>query len=103
MHGLAQTQLQQRNLSHLLFSARTLGLFGQVAPEDLPGYLSGLLISSEIGDGLSWIGDRAITLVGSGQISPVSPSAGCTWLSGYGGTRQCNGIQFHLLAAEIQW
>lgn len=104
MHGLAQTQLQQRNLSHLLFSARTLGLFGQVIPADLPGYLSGLLISSEISDGLSSIGDRAITLVGTGQITTLYRQALAA--RGYRATvapESATAYGFHLLAGGIQW
>jgi 2-dehydro-3-deoxygalactonokinase len=36
-------------LSHTVFAARTAGLMGQVVPEGLPDYLSGILISCEIG------------------------------------------------------
>lgn len=36
-------------LSHTVFAARTAGLMGQVAPEGLPDYLSGILIGGEIG------------------------------------------------------
>ncbi|MFO1193161.1 MAG: 2-dehydro-3-deoxygalactonokinase [Rhodoferax sp.] len=36
-------------LSHTIFAARTAGLMGQVAPEGLPDYLSGILIGGEIG------------------------------------------------------
>ncbi len=36
-------------LLNRMFSARTLGLFGQLGEEALPAYLSGLLIGSEIG------------------------------------------------------
>jgi 2-dehydro-3-deoxygalactonokinase len=39
-------------LGHLLFSVRTLGLGGQLASEDAPDYLSGLLIGSEVAAGL---------------------------------------------------
>ncbi len=35
-------------LGHQLFAVRTLGLFKQLAPEQLPDYLSGLLIGHEI-------------------------------------------------------
>jgi 2-dehydro-3-deoxygalactonokinase len=35
-------------LTHQLFAVRTLGLFDELTPEALPGYLSGLLIGHEI-------------------------------------------------------
>lgn len=38
-------------LSHTIFAARTAGLMGQVAPEGLPDYLSGILIGGEVGSG----------------------------------------------------
>lgn len=37
-------------LLRLMFSARSLGLFAELAPEDIADYLSGLLIGSEIRD-----------------------------------------------------
>jgi 2-dehydro-3-deoxygalactonokinase len=39
-------------LTHQLFAVRTLGLMGEVAPAALSGYLSGLLIGSEIDSAL---------------------------------------------------
>lgn len=41
-------------LLHLLFSARTEALFKRINPKSLSSYLSGLLIGSEIADGLSY-------------------------------------------------
>lgn len=41
-----------RGLGHQLFAVRTLGLFKQLAPEQLPDYLSGLLIGHEIANEL---------------------------------------------------
>lgn len=40
-------------LLHSLFSARTLGLFGEAQGDGLASYLSGLLIGAEIGGGLA--------------------------------------------------
>jgi 2-dehydro-3-deoxygalactonokinase len=34
--------------NHVVFAARTAGLMGQVAPEGLPDYLSGILIGLEV-------------------------------------------------------
>jgi 2-dehydro-3-deoxygalactonokinase len=48
-YGLAAPQA----LMSRVFSARTLGLFGELAETALPSYLSGLLIGSEIGGALS--------------------------------------------------
>jgi 2-dehydro-3-deoxygalactonokinase len=39
--------------SHVIFSARTAGLMGSIAPQGLPDYLSGLLIGIELGSALS--------------------------------------------------
>jgi 2-dehydro-3-deoxygalactonokinase len=44
LRGAAAPEL----LLHTIFGTRTLGLFGTLAPEALPSYLSGLLIGSEI-------------------------------------------------------
>jgi 2-dehydro-3-deoxygalactonokinase len=54
-----------RNLLHAIFSTRTLGLFGKLAPESLSSYLSGLLIGAEMG------GERkagTVTLIGSPEL-----------------------------------
>lgn len=55
-------------LGHQLFAVRTLGLFKRLPPEQLPDYLSGLLIGHEIAselktgqpEGLALIGDPAL-------------------------------------------
>jgi len=47
--GVAYGLEAPQALLNRMFSARTLGLFGQLAGEALPSYLSGLLIGSEIG------------------------------------------------------
>ncbi len=44
----------ETGLLHQLFSVRTLGLSGQLPPEALPDYLSGLLIGHELRAGLYW-------------------------------------------------
>ena len=51
-------------LSHQLFAVRTLGLFKKLAPEQLPDYLSGLLIGHEIGNELRGGAPGRIALVG---------------------------------------
>lgn len=58
---------QEDLLLHSLFSARTLGLFGEIPPEALPDYLSGLLIGAEIREGrrlYEAASSEAIVLIG---------------------------------------
>lgn len=53
-----------------IFSARTLGLFGQLDGAALPSYLSGLLIGSEIGAALAMQpGAQRVTLLGSPALT----------------------------------
>ncbi len=47
LRGVRHAQ-QARSLLHSAFSARTLALFGQLPPQDLPSYLSGLVIGEEL-------------------------------------------------------
>jgi 2-dehydro-3-deoxygalactonokinase len=61
MTGLEHGQ----RLLHVIFTARTLGLCGRIAPESLPSYLSGLLIGCEMS------GERksgAVTLIGTPEL-----------------------------------
>lgn len=69
--GLTNIRRQSGQLANLLFSVRTLGLFGQIADHDLLGYLSGLLIGNEIVDGLEWAGGHKITLIGSSELASL--------------------------------
>ena len=54
---------EQGGLGHQLFAVRTLGLFKQLAPEQLPDYLSGLLIGHELASELKGAVPR-LALVG---------------------------------------
>jgi 2-dehydro-3-deoxygalactonokinase len=60
-------------LSHGLFSARTLALTGELAPEGVADYLSGLLLGAEIAAAQQWM-DRSgarklsITLIGDAML-----------------------------------
>lgn len=69
--GLANARLQPASLTHILFSVRTLALSGDMAVEDLPGYLSGLLIGDELADGLRWASSAELTLIGSGELTEL--------------------------------
>ncbi|HEY6354548.1 MAG TPA: 2-dehydro-3-deoxygalactonokinase [Burkholderiaceae bacterium] len=60
------------HLLHTLFAARTAGLMGQRKPNELPDFLSGMLIGAEIasarGSSNSGLGDGAVTLLGDGAL-----------------------------------
>ena len=74
-------------LLHRLFGTRTLGLFGQLTPEEAPSYLSGLLIGDEVrtaarsfaGSTVTVIGDRMLcdryceVLAGGGVRARIAP------------------------------
>jgi 2-dehydro-3-deoxygalactonokinase len=62
------------DLLHRVFMARTFGLFGEVPPEQLSEYLSGLLIAAEILAGAR--GARAATVVGSHALVARYAAAG---------------------------
>jgi 2-dehydro-3-deoxygalactonokinase len=60
-------------LSHGLFSARTLALTGELAPEGVADYLSGLLLGAEIAAARRWMervgaGNLSITLIGDAML-----------------------------------
>jgi 2-dehydro-3-deoxygalactonokinase len=71
--GLAYARGHPGGLLKRLFSARTLGLFGQLPESGIASYLSGLLIGSEIGEALSCLeqapGGEEITVIGSSGLS----------------------------------
>ena len=54
-------------LLHLIFSARTLGLFGELGPDQAASYLSGLLIGAEMRDALRNV-EGEIVIVGSQDL-----------------------------------
>jgi 2-dehydro-3-deoxygalactonokinase len=63
-----------------LFAARTRGLFGDLQSHQLPGYLSGLLIGSEINEALRAIRRRAqvpaaASLIGADTLVPLYAQA----------------------------
>jgi 2-dehydro-3-deoxygalactonokinase len=66
--GVKLGLVNQSKANHVVFAARTAGLMGQVAPEGLPDYLSGILIGLEVASASA--GDdaaarkRPITLIG---------------------------------------
>ncbi|MEO7245457.1 MAG: 2-dehydro-3-deoxygalactonokinase [Rubrivivax sp.] len=63
---------QSRDLTRLLFSVRSLGLLGELAPEALESYLSGLLIGAELAAALCTIVPEApIALVGEPTLGEL--------------------------------
>ena len=71
--GLAYAHSHPGGLLRRLFSARTLGLFGELPESAIGSYLSGLLIGSEIAEALSCLeqapGGEEITVIGSSDLS----------------------------------
>jgi 2-dehydro-3-deoxygalactonokinase len=61
------------SLLHLLFSARTLGLFDELPAEALESYLSGLLIATEVKDALAATSERPLSvgLVAGAALAPL--------------------------------
>jgi 2-dehydro-3-deoxygalactonokinase len=60
-------------LSHDLFSARTLALTGELAPDGVSDYLSGLLLGAEFAAAHAWVGrigarGLSITLIGEAML-----------------------------------
>jgi 2-dehydro-3-deoxygalactonokinase len=53
--GVRRSLDDEASLSHDLFSARTLALTGQLAPEAVGDYLSGLLLGAELAAGRRWL------------------------------------------------
>jgi 2-dehydro-3-deoxygalactonokinase len=71
--GLAYARSGRGGLLKRLFSARTLGLFGELPASGTASYLSGLLIGSEIAEALDCLEQRArgeeIGVIGGADLS----------------------------------
>ncbi len=73
--------------NHVVFAARTAGLMGQVAPEGLPDYLSGILIGLEVASATAEddraTRSQAVTLIGDDGLCErygvALELAGLTW------------------------
>ena len=67
-----RASLHDPAITSLLFTARTEGLFGRIAPQVLPSYLSGLLIGAEVAGGLRMIDNSApLLLVGDARLTAL--------------------------------
>ena len=69
------------DLLHGLFGVRALGLLGHLSRPDLAGYLSGLLIGTEMRSGLAWLAAkgrsrRAVAVGSPGMLESYRIAAG---------------------------
>ncbi|MBL8589155.1 MAG: 2-dehydro-3-deoxygalactonokinase [Methylobacteriaceae bacterium] len=72
-----ETGAGEAALTHALFSARTLALFGRLAAEAVPSYLSGLLIGAELADARRRIAPGArVLVVGEARLTARYVAAG---------------------------
>jgi 2-dehydro-3-deoxygalactonokinase len=71
--GLAQFErFPQAQLMHRLFECRSRSLDGELAPQDVAAFLSGLLIASDIAGALTTLGAaRAVCLVGAPELTKL--------------------------------
>lgn len=70
-HGLALGLDAPGRLLSQLFKVRTAALLSGRTPDWCAGYLSGLLIGSEIGGARSWIGRETVAVVGDETLSAL--------------------------------
>lgn len=75
--GVIAARDGEGGLLHLAFSARSLSLFGELAEADTADYLSGLLIGTEIRDGVAKVGaaQAGATIVGRSDLAQRYVSA----------------------------
>ena len=71
--GVAHSLAAEAGLTHDLFSARALALTGELAPEAIGDYLSGLLLGAEVAAGRRWLEQHAVagesvTLIGDAAL-----------------------------------
>lgn len=71
--GVARSLEAGASLTHDLFSARTLALTAELAPEAVGDYLSGLLLGAEVAAGRRWLEQHAVagesvTLIGDAAL-----------------------------------
>ncbi|MDI7773879.1 2-dehydro-3-deoxygalactonokinase [Asticcacaulis sp. EMRT-3] len=63
--------MNDKSFLSLIFSVRTEGLFGNIKPESLSSYLSGLLIGSEVRVEILRHGVRPVGIIGDGTLSKL--------------------------------
>lgn len=67
----ASTAAAPGQLLHDLFSARTLGLTGELPASGIASYLSGLLIGAEVVAAVAGAGPGEVTILGSDALGPL--------------------------------
>ncbi len=68
--GVDHAGTRPGSLTHLLFTARTEALLGGLAPHQVPAYVSGLLVGTEIRDAAGWApGDLVPTIVARSRLA----------------------------------
>lgn len=70
-HGVDSGRTHHAELTHVLFGARSRVLFGELAAEDVPDYVSGLLIGAEIAAALETSPSESVLVVGSEHLSAL--------------------------------
>ena len=63
--------MNDKSFLSLVFSVRTEGLFGKIAPQSLSSYMSGLLIGSEVRVEILRHGVRPLGIIGDGTLSKL--------------------------------
>lgn len=66
-----EASLNDPDLPHSLFTVRTRALFKNMPAAAHAAYLSGILIGSEVANGLRWIRPDTVTLIGSAQLESL--------------------------------
>lgn len=77
MRGLTrQASLNKAALTHLLFETRSRQLLEDVSKTDAMGFLSGLLIGSDVSGALQWFGDASkVVLIGDPRLTELYAQA----------------------------
>jgi 2-dehydro-3-deoxygalactonokinase len=60
---------EHANALHVVFAARTAGLMGRLAPQELPDFLSGILIGVEIGSATRHNAPDAVSVLGDADLA----------------------------------
>ena len=96
-----QAGLREANtagLLHALFSTRTLGLFGDLAGDQLASYLSGLLLGAEIAGARATFSTGATPIMVIGAAGLADPFVGALSIAGLAGQRAPDDVAVQGLA-----
>ena len=69
--GVDQGTSSPADLLHGLFATRTLGLFGDLRPDALASFLSGVLIGAELASARSWLGGDPVVVIGASGLTDL--------------------------------